>query len=213
MNRSLTPPRSARRRSKSDKSERRGKGNGKGDQDATEPGKTRLMEARSKAGPPIGSCASSSNRGPSPIRQGAKRSAGAPASPESIERLATTYWKSYGAKMKKHEIGKFPKTFMFYNQRMHFVLDEFVKGLVFDKEEYAPILSVLYNGNLRYEKVTPYNQKWLPRDADGNPIPDNKRVSFEPAPVWTEDRWIFAAACPETRSVKFLSTISLLSSG
>ena len=70
-------------------------------------------------------------------------------------------------------------------------MDEFVKGLVFDQEEYAPILSVLYNGNLRYEKVTPYSQKWLPRDADGIPIPDNKRVSFEPAPVWTEDRWIF----------------------
>ena len=80
---------------------------------------------------------------------------------------------------------------MYYNQRLHFILNEFVKGLVFDKEESAPILSVLYNGNSKYEKVTPYNQKWLPKAADGNPIPDDKRVSFEPAAVWTEDRWIF----------------------
>ena len=93
--------------------------------------------------------------------------------------------------MRKHEVSKFPKTFMSFIQRLHFVLDDFVKGLVFEQEEYAPILNVLYDGNLKYAKVTPYNQKWLPRDADGNPIPEHKRVSFEPAPVWTEDRWIF----------------------
>ena len=93
--------------------------------------------------------------------------------------------------MRKHEVSKFPKTLMYFNKRLHFVLDEFVKGLVFEPEEYAPILNVLYDGNLKYVKVTPYNQKWLPRDADGILIPDHKRVSFEPAPVWTEDRWIF----------------------
>ena len=217
LNRSLTPPRSARQRSKSNKGERRGKGSakgdGKGDQDAPESGKARLMEARSKAGPPVGSCAGSSNRGPSQVRQGAKRSAGAPASPENIERLASTYWRSYGPKMKRHETGNFPKTFMYYNQRLHFVLNEFVKGLVFDKEEYAPILSVLYNGNLRYGKVTPYNQKWLPRAADGHPISEDKRVSFDPAPVWTEDRWIFSAVCQETISVKSFSISSLPSFG
>ena len=93
--------------------------------------------------------------------------------------------------MIRHETCNFPKMFMYYNQKLHFVLTEFVKWLNFDKEEYAPILSVLYNGNLKYEMVTPYNQKWLPRTADTTPIPEDKRVSFDPAPVWTEDRWIF----------------------
>ena len=119
VNRVSTPPRTARQRSKSNKGERRGKGTGKGegkgDQDAPECGKARLMEARSKAsapearskaGPPIGSCAGSST----PVRQGVKRSAGAPASPESIERLAATYWQCYGAKMRKHDVENFPKT-------------------------------------------------------------------------------------------------------
>ena len=71
------------------------------------------------------------------------------------------------------------------------VLDDFVKGLVFEPEDYAPILQVLYDGHLKYVKVTPYNQKWLPKDADGTAMPDEKRISFDPAPVWTEDRWIF----------------------
>ena len=131
LDEALSPPRSGRQRSKSDQ---RGKGDrGKGDQDTTEAEeKQRLMQARSKAGPPIGSGASSSNRAPSPIRQGTKRPAGAPASPDSIERLAITYWRSHGPKMRKHEVGKFPKTFMYFDKRLHFVLDEFVKGLVFE---------------------------------------------------------------------------------
>ena len=97
-----------------------------------------MEEARSKVGPPNGSGASSSNRAPSPIRKGTKRVAGAPASPESIERLAKTYWKSHGAKMKTHDVSQYPKTFRYYNQRLHLALDDFVKGLVFEPEEYAP---------------------------------------------------------------------------
>ena len=149
--------------------------------------KASAPEARSKAGPPIGSCASNSN----PFRQGVKRSAGAPALPESIERLATTYWQCYGAKMRKHDVENFPKTFTYYNQRLHFMLHEFVKGLVFEPEEYAPILNVLHNGGLKYEKVTAHDQKWLPKRSDGSLMPDDKRVSFEPVVAWTEDRWIF----------------------
>ena len=109
--------------------------------------------------------------------------------------------------MKKHEIGKFPKTFVFFNQRLHFVLDEFVKGLVFDQEEYAPILRALYNGNLRYEKVTPYNQKWLPRDADGNLIPDNKCLptsSLQPGDDYTQT--VCALRSPFGQKNKLLPT-------
>ena len=91
----------------------------------------------------------------------------------------------------KHEICDFPKTFTYYNQKLHFILADFVKGLTFDREDYAPILSVMYNGHLKYEMVTPYNQKWLPRTADGHPVPEDKRVSFDPALAWTEDRWMF----------------------
>ena len=93
--------------------------------------------------------------------------------------------------MRKHDVENFPKTFTYYNQRLHFMLHEFVKGLVFEPEEYAPILNVLYNGGLKYEKVTAYDQKWLPKRSDGSLMPDDKRVSFEPVIAWTEDRWLF----------------------
>ena len=45
------------------------------------------------------------------------------------------------------------------------------------------------NGRLRYGKVTPYNLKWLKKNKDGKPIPEEKRIKFEPASVWLEDRW------------------------
>ena len=38
--------------------------------------------------------------------------------------------------------------------------------------------------------LTPYNQKWLPKDSEGRDIPDHLRVSFNPATAWVEDRWL-----------------------
>ena len=93
--------------------------------------------------------------------------------------------------MKRHEVDKFPKYFKNYGGKLHFVLDEITKGLSFQPEVYAPILSTASNGRLIYTKVTPYNLKWLPKDGQGNPLPEHQRASFELALVWTEDRWIF----------------------
>ena len=196
LNRSLTPPRNTRQRSKSVRGEQRGKGSAKGDakgeREPQQPDKGKLMEARSKAGPPVGSGESSSYRAPSRTRQEVKEPlAGAPASWRLFELTASSYWRSYGYKMMKHEICDFPKTFTYYNQKLHFILADFVKDLYFDREDYAPILSVMYNGHLKYEMVTPYNQKWLPRASDGTPISEGKRVSLNPTVAWTEDRWIF----------------------
>ena len=152
LDRPLSPPRSARKRSGSDQSskgERPGKGysgkgeSGKGEHDMSETEKKKLAEASSQVRPPDGSGATSSNRAPSPIRQGTKRPAGTPASPESIERLANTYWKSHGTKMRKHEVTNYPKTFTYYNQRLHFVLDDFLKGLVFEPEVYSYLASTI----------------------------------------------------------------------
>ena len=38
--------------------------------------------------------------------------------------------------------------------------------------------------------MIPYNQKWLPRDAQHKWIPEHLRVSFNPVTVWVEDRWL-----------------------
>ena len=47
------------------------------------------------------------------------------------------------------------------------------------------------NGYLKYKNVPPYDLKWLPVDKDNNPVPEEQRVSFDPAAAWTEDRWVF----------------------
>ena len=169
----------------------RAKGGGKGEKELKEAERKRLEEARNKRGPPIGSGeASSSNRLPSPERQGHKKSAGDPASPDSIDRHARSHWASYGSKMKMHYAGDYPRSFRRVKGTMHLILDNFMEGLTINPEEYSPIMQTLRNGDLKYEMVTPYNQKWLPRDAHHKPIPEDRRVSFDPATVWVEDRWI-----------------------
>ena len=67
----LKPPRTGHHRDQRTKDDQKAKE----DQKA----KQALMQAHSKTGPPIGSGASSSNRALTSIRQGTKRSAGAPA--------------------------------------------------------------------------------------------------------------------------------------
>ena len=85
--------------------------------------------------------------------------------------------------MKTHDMGQYPRNFRYFDGVLHLMLTDFVKGLVFDQEDYSPILQTFTGGHLKYMKVTPYDQKWLPLDAQRRPIPENKRVSFEPASV------------------------------
>ena len=120
-----------------------------------------------------------------------KRSSAQPASPDSIAKAARTQWQTSPVKMKRHEVGDFPKYFKYHRGKLHFVLDDFIEGLSLKPEPYAPILQVMSNGRLRYVDVTPYNMKWLPKDTSGRRLEDSQRVRFEPALVWTEDRWIF----------------------
>ena len=47
------------------------------------------------------------------------------------------------------------------------------------------------SGYLKYEDVTPYDIKWLKWDKNREEVPESQRLKFEPAEVWTEDRWIF----------------------
>ena len=93
--------------------------------------------------------------------------------------------------MKMHHVDMFPEYFKYYGGTLHFVLDEISKGLSFSPEPYAPILQYTTGGRLQYKNVTPYNLEWLRKDQFGNPLPEEERVSFEPAIVWLEDRWIF----------------------
>ena len=70
------------------------------------------------------------------------------------------------------------------------MLEKFLGGLNLKQEDYSPILHTMNNGYLKYETVTPYNQKWLPRDAAGKDIPDKNKESFNPVSAWLEDRWM-----------------------
>ena len=74
---------------------------------------------------------------------------------------------------------------------MHFRICKFTQGLRFSPEPYAPILETTRSGFLRYAEVTPYDIKWLKWDKKRQEVPEYKRAKFEPAEVWTEDRWTF----------------------
>ena len=112
LNRSLTPPRAPRPRSKSVRDEQRGKGSTKGEYEPQQLGKGKLMEARSKAGPPVGSGESSSCRASSrPRPETREPPVGAPFSWMLFELTAKNLWKSHEDKMMLHEICNFPKTF------------------------------------------------------------------------------------------------------
>ena len=93
--------------------------------------------------------------------------------------------------MRRHDVENFPKYFKYYGGKLHLMLDEITKGLSFRPEPYAPILQVNMTGRLRYADVIPYNLKWLPKDRKGNTVDESKKARFDPALVWTEDRWIF----------------------
>ena len=110
--------------------------------------------------------------------------------PDSTDRHARSHWASCGSKMKMHYAGDYPRNFRRVKGTMHLILDNFLEGLTIIPEEYSPIMQTLRNGDLKYEMVTPYNQKWLPRDARHKLIPEDRRVSFDPATVWVEDRWL-----------------------
>ena len=115
LNRSLTPPRNPRPRSKRVRGEQRGKGSAKGDakgeREPQQPDKGKLMEARSKAGPPVGSGESSSYRASSRSRPETKEPpVGAPFSWMTFELTAKNLWRYHADKMMMHEICNFPKT-------------------------------------------------------------------------------------------------------
>ena len=85
----------------------------------------------------------------------------------------------------------YPNLFTYFERELHFCAKYVLRGLYFNVEPYAPRLQTCMNGRLRYERVTPYNLKWLKKNQDGEPIPEGQRMKFEPASVWLEDRWTF----------------------
>ena len=74
---------------------------------------------------------------------------------------------------------------------MHFCISNVTVGLRFHPEPYAPISGYSTSGFLRYAEVIPYDIKWLKWDKKRQEVPEYKRAKFEPAEVWTEDRWTF----------------------
>ena len=74
---------------------------------------------------------------------------------------------------------------------MHFQISKVTQGLRFSPEPYAPILGYTTLGFLKYVKVVPYDIRWLKWDDRRQEVPECKRAKFEPAEVWTEDRWTF----------------------
>ena len=111
------------------------------------------------------------NKGPSGSNQASSskchKLSGEPVSPQSIERAAKSYWLSYANKMAWHKEGDYPKAYELIQGTEYFILEGLVDGLSFDQEEYSPVMGILESGTLKYEMVTPYNQKWLPKDHKG----------------------------------------------
>ena len=211
VNSELTPRRTAtaRQRSKSNRGQRKGKGYTKGgkneeeEDDQANPsyGKTygkgkskkeAAPEARSKAGPyqppypPGGKPASSSGDW-----SNWSRYTGWPYGPDTFSRNAISLWQRQYTKMCWHAPDRTAKLFMYFDGELHFKLHEVVEGLTFVPEDYCPVLKVKANGQLIYDRVVPYDQKWLPVKKDGSKVPEHLRESFEPGTVWTDDRWMF----------------------
>ena len=82
-----------------------------------------------------------------------------------IEICAKCQWSSNYDKMKLHCDGDYPRNFRPIHGTYYLMLDNLLEGLSINAEDYSPILQTPTNGALKYEKVIPYNQKWLPKDA------------------------------------------------
>ena len=122
---------------------------------------------------------------------GLKRTKVSPASPESIAKSARTLWNTNRDRMRAQWLEYFPKLFQYYKGKLHFCIDNCTAGLRFNPEPYAPTLKYFTSGYLQYIDVTPYDIKWLKWDKNREEVPESQREKFEPAEVWTEDRWIF----------------------
>ena len=55
--------------------------------------------------------------------------------------------------MQTHDAGDYPRTFRYIKGIFGLMLDDFIQGLVFNQEDYSPILHIFDNGDLKYEKV------------------------------------------------------------
>ena len=122
---------------------------------------------------------------------GIKRTKVSPASPESIAKSARTLWSTNRDRMHWHTAEDYPKLFQYYAGSMHFCMNRCTTGLNLKPEPDAPILQYFTSGHLKYEDVEPYDIKWLKWDKKREEVPEDQRQKFEPAEVWTEDRWIF----------------------
>ena len=105
-----------------------------------------------------------------------KRFVGEPEWPRDIEVCAKCQWSISHDKMKLHNDDDYPSNFRFIQGTCYWMLDNLLEGININPEDYSPILQTLSNGNLKYVKVTPYNQKWLPKDAAGKEIPEKLRI-------------------------------------
>ena len=116
-----------------------------------------------------------------------KGQTGEPVHAHDIDVCAEVQWRTNYDKMKKHNDMEYPSVFRYVQGTYYWMLEKFLEGLTLKQEEYSPILHVMQNGYLKYVMVTPYNQKWLPRDSAGN---YKDKQSFNPVSVWLEDRWM-----------------------
>ena len=119
------------------------------------------------------------------------RNKGRPDSPVSIERMAKSHWNSFGIKIKHILDTDYPRRFVEIRGQEHWDFTEVTHGLTFQTEDYSPIMQWASNGNLIYQDVPAYDAKWLPRDANKKIVSPRKRISFNPAHAWIEDRWVF----------------------
>ena len=133
----------------------RDKGEGKGE-DAMR--KKDRQNLRGK-GSPIGTGeASSSNQPPKGYKKGD------PAAPDEITRNARDNWSMNKLRMTRHCEGDYPRNFRTIHGLYYLMLDQFMEDLNLEVNEYSPMLQYQSNGHLKYDFVTAYNQKWLPRD-------------------------------------------------
>ena len=67
-------------------------------------------------------------------------------------------------------------------------MNQILHGLDFVPTSYAPRLHRV-GDKFVYNHVREYNYKWLKKDKKGNPKSKSAYVPFEPASVWSEERW------------------------
>ena len=90
-----------------------------------------------------------------------------PMSPEGMRKAARNFQDVCPEILDWHDVLQYPKLFQYIRGERCLRAEKILDNLIPNHPYYAPILQVKEDGNLKYERVTEYNPRWLKKDKAG----------------------------------------------